>query len=52
MNKILFIMKYPTCLDENLKRKFNGQMNACIQLGYEVWFIEWNGKYFFLKKKF
>lgn len=51
MNKILFIMKYPTCLDENLKRKFNGQMNACIHLGYEVWFIEWNGKYFFLKCK-
>lgn len=51
MNKILFLMKYPTCLDENLKRKFDGQMNACINLGYEVWFIEWNGTFFFLKCK-
>lgn len=51
MIKILFVMKYPTCIDENLKKKFDGQMNACINLGYEVWYIEWNGKFFFLKCK-
>lgn len=46
MKKILFVFKYPVCVMENLKRKFDGQMNACIQLGYQVWFIEWNGKEF------
>lgn len=46
---ILFVCKYPTCLSENLKYKFDGQMNACMELGYEVWYIEWNGFGFHLK---
>jgi len=43
MKSIFFLMKYPTCVPETLKRKFNGQMNACIQLGYEAWYLEWDG---------
>ena len=46
MKSIFFLMKYPTCVPETLIRKFNGQMNACIQLGYEVWYLEWNGEAF------
>lgn len=48
MKSIFFLMKYPTCVPETLKRKFNGQMNACIQLGYEAWYLEWDGKAFSL----
>ncbi len=48
MKSIFFLMKYPTCVPETLKRKFNGQMNACIQLGYEAWYLEWNGEAFHL----
>ena len=48
MKSIFFLMKYPTCVPETLKRKFNGQMNACIQLGYEAWYLEWDGKAFWL----
>lgn len=48
MKKILFLMKYPICLKENLKKKFDGQMNACVRLGYEVWYIEWDGEYFYI----
>lgn len=47
MEKILFLMKYPTCLHENLKNKFDGQMNACVRLGYEVWYLEWDGASFY-----
>ena len=46
MKKILFINKYPTCVNENLKKKFDGQMEACLELGYEVWFLKWDGKFF------
>lgn len=46
MKSIFFLMKYPTCVPETLIRKFNGQMNACIQLGYEAWYLEWNGETF------
>lgn len=46
MKNVLFIFKYPICIQENLKRKFDGQMDACIQLGYQVWYIEWDGKMF------
>lgn len=48
MKSIFFLMKYPTCVPETLKRKFNGQMNACIQLGYEAWYLEWDGAAFHL----
>lgn len=48
MKKILFIFKYPTCIQENLKKKFDGEMNACIQMGFSVWYIEWDGNSFTL----
>lgn len=48
MKKVLFITKYPTCIPENLKRKFDGEMNACVRLGYEVWYMEWDGVKFTL----
>ncbi|MDD5897367.1 MAG: glycosyltransferase [Clostridia bacterium] len=43
MKSLFFLMKYPTCVPETLKRKFNGQMNACMRLGYEAWYLEWDG---------
>ncbi len=46
MKSIFFLMKYPTCLPETLTRKFDGQMNACIRLGYEVSYLAWNGTAF------
>ena len=48
LNNLLFVMKYPTCVAETLKRKFDGQMNACLKLGYKVWYIKWDGKAFYL----
>lgn len=49
--KILFLMKYPTCVPETLKRKFNGQMDACLALGHEVWYLEWDGSKFGLMNR-
>lgn len=46
MKRIFFLMKYPTCVPETLIRKFNGQMSACIQLGYEAWYLAWDGEGF------
>ena len=51
MKKILFICKYPTILSENLATKLSGQMNACKKLGYDVYYIEWNGSSFSLVSK-
>lgn len=48
MKKILFVCKYPTCVSENLKGKFDGEMNALVKLGYEVSYLEWDGEHFFL----
>lgn len=39
MAKILFVMKYPLVDAYSVKDKFNGQMRAAEQLGYEVWFV-------------
>ncbi|MEG2719434.1 MAG: glycosyltransferase [Clostridia bacterium] len=39
MPAILFVMKYPLHRDENLKRKFDGQMSAARRLGYETYCI-------------
>lgn len=46
MKKILFLAKIPTCLNENLLTKLYGEINAHTNLGFEVWYIEWNGKEF------
>ena len=48
MKRVLFICKYPVYVQENLKRKFDGQMYACISLGYQVHYLEWDGVYFSL----
>lgn len=42
MKKIFFIHRQSTMFGE-LKAKFNGQMRACKNLGYDVYFLEWNG---------
>lgn len=44
MASVLFVMKYPLHADENLKRKFDGQMDAVRSLGHEVHFIGWDQK--------
>lgn len=48
MKNIFFLMKYTTIVKESLQQKFNGQMEAMKALGYEVWFLEWNGTAFYL----
>ena len=45
---ILFIMKYPLKLPYNLKMKFDGQMHAARQLGYDVCHIAWDNRYVYL----
>ena len=37
MKSILFIMRYPLHQKHNLKQKFDGQMQACVNLGYQVY---------------
>lgn len=39
MARILFVMRYPLDVGDNLKNKFNGQMAAMEALGHESWFI-------------
>lgn len=51
LNSLFFIMKYPTCVAETLKRKFDGQMNACIELGCKVFYMQWDGNAFYLVNK-
>ena len=48
MEKILFINKYTTFISESLIQKFNGQMDAFVSMGYDVWYIEWDGDYTWL----
>ena len=48
MNKVLFLMRYPIDDAYNLKLKFNGQMKACVNLGYDVYYIGYNAKHFYL----
>lgn len=37
MKSILFIMRYPLHEKHHLKQKFDGQMQACVKLGYQVY---------------
>lgn len=39
MEEILFLMRYPIDDAYNLKQKFDGQMQACVDLGYDVYYI-------------
>ena len=42
MPALLFIMKYPLHKRENLKAKFDGQMEAVRTLGWRAYYIGWN----------
>lgn len=42
MAAVLFVMRYPLDGWENLKTKFDGQMNAAEALGHEAWFLGYN----------
>lgn len=48
MEKVFFLMKYTTVFKESLLQKFDGQMEGMKKLGYEVWYIEWDGEKFYL----
>lgn len=42
MATLLFLMRYPLHQDDNLKRKFDGQMAAARALGHQVYFVGWD----------
>ena len=46
--KLLYIMKYATDEDFNLKMKFDGQLKAFEHMGYQVYYIGYDRKYFYL----
>ncbi len=48
MKKVLFLMRYPLDDDYNLKLKFNGQMRACVNLGYDVYYIGYDASSYYL----
>lgn len=50
MKKILFIMRYPLEDKYNLKQKFDGELKAAVNLGYEVHHIAYDHKYTYLVK--
>lgn len=41
-------MKYPICLNYSVKSKFDDQMEAVRNLGFQVFFIQWDGSKFIL----
>lgn len=46
MKSILFIMRYPLEEKHHLKQKFDGQMAACVNLGYQVKHFAYDKKMF------
>lgn len=48
MPSILFVMKYPLHRQENLKRKFDGQMEAARALGWNATCIGWDERGMYL----
>ena len=46
--KLLYIMKYAIDEDFNLKMKFDGQLKAFEHMGYQVYYIGYDRKYFYL----
>lgn len=48
MEKVLFLMRYPLDGQHHLKNKFNGQMQACVNLGYSVFYLGYDRKLFYL----
>lgn len=45
MPRVLYVMKYPTCMQTTLKNKFDGQLSAFRELGFDADYLEWDGKY-------
>ena len=48
MNKVLYIMRYSIDQEFNLKGKFDGQLVALKNLGYEVYYIGFDSQYLYL----
>jgi glycosyltransferase involved in cell wall biosynthesis len=48
MPSILFLMKYPLHRQDNLKRKFDGQMEAARALGWNAYCIGWDAQGMYL----
>lgn len=48
-NSVLFVVKYTDIIQDNLKKKFHGQMSALCALGYKVDYFEWIGDAIVLK---
>lgn len=48
MKKILFIMKYPLTESYSILQKFDGQMQAVRNLGYDVFYISFDKDYLYL----
>lgn len=46
--KLLYIVRYQLDKDFNLKAKFDGQMHAFQNLGFEVWYLGFDAEYFYL----
>lgn len=46
--KLLYIVRYPLYEGFHLKQKFDGQLNAFRQLGYQTLFIGFDKQYFYL----
>ncbi len=48
MKSVLFLMRYPLEEAYNLKQKFDGQMQAVVNLGYHVFHFAYDKKYIYL----
>lgn len=48
MSKLFFITRYSLSKKFNLKVKFDGQMNALRNLGYDVYYLAFDDKYYYL----
>lgn len=48
MKKLLYITRYSLDEEFNLKKKFDGQLSAFANLGYDVYFIGFDGEHMYL----
>lgn len=51
MKSVLFLMRYPLYDAYNLKQKFDGQLQAAVNLGYNVYFFAYDKKNIYLVNK-
>lgn len=51
MKSVLFLMRYPLIDAYNLKQKFDGQIQAAVNLGYNVYFIAYDRENVYLVNK-